>query len=107
MSLDPKKAVEKAKAALLELYGDISLEALVLEEVSPGDDERTWEVTLGFIHPSLTWLVPGEGEKPMGALDVLRGIRAFESRVLKTVVIDAEDGRVLGMKDKRLLATAG
>lgn len=90
-----KQAVEVAFDAIQELYPNMPLEDLLLEEVLLGGSTSRdeWEVTLGFAYPY-------RSEKS-GAIG---GVfpHATRSRAYKRFIIDADTGNVQGMLDGRI-----
>ncbi len=83
-SIDVKEAVRIATGALRDLYENIELRDLLLEEVERSG--KVWRVTLGFARP-------GSGI----------GIGAFmQQRAFKRIRIDADTGEFLGMEIRQL-----
>ncbi len=81
-----KEAVRLATGALRDLYEDIELEDLLLEEVERSDG--SWYVTLGFA-------------RPFHSDDLLPGL-APSQRAYKRIKIDAKTGEFLGMEIREL-----
>ena len=89
--LDLRSAVERALEAIQQdLYPDMELSDLLLEEVILRDD--AWEVTLGFTNPHIT--------QPTGAISGMLG--QPKPRVYKRVIIEEQTGAVKGMRDGRI-----
>lgn len=87
--LTVREAVEAAERWVRDLYAEEDLNHLRLEEVTLSNDERLWEITLGWAEPAIR-------QNPLSA--------AFSSnlqvlpRVYKTLQVDAETGKVKSMK---------
>jgi hypothetical protein len=101
-TIGPKEAVLIAHRYLIDLYGLESLKELLLEELELSEDEMTWEVTFGFdtgrkvevVEPLIHSL--GENiEVPVKRITKLE--RAF-----KQIIVHAQDGHVIALKDRRL-----
>jgi hypothetical protein len=84
-ALGVKEAVQIATNALRDLYDNVELRDLLLEEVERSG--RVWQVTLGFTRP-------GRGQG-IGAIMV-------PQRAYKRIRIDAETGEFLGMEIRQL-----
>lgn len=83
--IDVKEAVRIATKVLRDLYENVELEDLLLEEVERSGN--SWYVTLGFTRP-------GRGT-PLGALMV-------PQRTYKRIRIDADTGEFQGMEIRQL-----
>ena len=99
-AVSSKDAVSRAKAEMMTLYSDDTLQQLALEELElvTKDERQAWAVTLGFQRRRELALAPGGS-----ALDrLVRQNDLVENRVYKTVYIDAETGEFMKM-DMRLI----
>ena len=85
-----KIAVAAAIAYVKELYEDISLRDLLLEEIEYSDASDKWLVTIGFSPPA-TKDVPTSVILPSNTSQEL-------SRLFKTMIIDAVSGKPDSMK---------
>lgn len=81
-----KEAVRIATSALRDLYEDVEIEYLLLEEVERSGD--SWNVTLGFA-------------RPFQDDDLLPGLVPSQ-RAYKRIKIDANTGKFLGMEIREL-----
>lgn len=90
--MQQKNAVARAKAALLELFGDETLRDLGLEEIRFDDADGSWLITLGF---SRAWDAPKKIETALGReLDL--------NRTYKMVRISDETGAIVSIMDRML-----
>jgi hypothetical protein len=88
--IDVKQAVRSAMEFARELFGEQELRHLRVEEVELSEDERTWNITLGWVEPAIREkyaLVQGTDE----------GVQKLP-RVYKLFTVDAERGTVRGTK---------
>jgi len=91
-----KQAVALAKAAIADLYDDVSpLDELALEEIelTSADGRELWAVTLGFFKPRQV-TVKGGGV----ASALYSGGVKVENRDYKTLYIDADSGEFVKME---------
>jgi hypothetical protein len=84
-----KQAVQAAQDWVRQLYSDFALQHLRLEEVELSEDERHWNITLGWIEPA----VPENAF----AATLSSGARVLP-RVYKALEVDVESGAVKSMK---------
>ena len=70
---------------LPQLTGENELEGLVLEEIELSDDGKAWLATMSFV-------IAGRGSP----IEMITG--GSEHRIVKVLHVDAESGRILGMK---------
>jgi hypothetical protein len=84
-----KEAVQVTQDWVRQLYDESVLKHLRLEEVELSEDERYWNITLG-------WVEPAVAENPFDAA-LSSGARVLP-RVYKTLVVDAQSGAVKSMK---------
>ncbi|HEY0021873.1 MAG TPA: hypothetical protein VGB24_03155 [Longimicrobium sp.] len=84
-----KEAVQTAQDWVRQIYTDAALEHLRLEEVELADDEKHWNITLGWVEPAVR-------ENALAA--ALNGHVRVLPRVYKTLHVDAETGTVKSMK---------
>ncbi len=89
--IDVKEAIASAKHAVSSFYEAENLVDLRLEEVELSDDERIWQITLGFyvlnINPT---------QSPL-AIAIVGGSKKYV-REYKVFRIDAESGEFRSMK---------
>lgn len=85
MSLDMKTAARVAVQHIHEMYEDLNISNVLLEEVERGDS-GDWMVTVGF-------------DRPRSRRNILEGIGAdlLLERVYKVVRIDSETGEPTSM----------
>ena len=87
--IDAKQAIRSAKSELAGLYEDSEIQDVLLEEVEISEDEKFWNITLGF------------SVKEPAASDPLKRLgidsRARFERKYKRFKIDASDGAVKAM----------
>ena len=93
--LDVKEAVQSAVTNLKQLYDGQTFSDLLLEEVERTEDDRYWNITLGFSIPET------------GSLTTMHGVLATLSgkglkRVYKLFTIDADDGSMKSMKIRQV-----
>ncbi|MGI8910877.1 MAG: hypothetical protein ACR2JR_10050 [Rubrobacteraceae bacterium] len=81
-----KEAVRIATSALRDLYEDVEIEDLLLEEVERSGD--SWNVTLGFA-------------RPFHGDELLPGLVPSQ-RAYKRIKIDTNTGEFLGMEIREL-----
>lgn len=84
-----REAVQAAQEWVRQVYPDSSLEHLRLEEVELSDDEKHWNLTLGWVEPAVR-------ENALAA--ALNGHLRVLPRVYKSLQVDAETGAVKSMK---------
>lgn len=85
-----KEAVQAAQNWVRDLYPKAALQHLRLEEVELSEDERYWQITLGWVEPAV--------REPIAMSSVFsRGIHVLP-RVYKTLEVDVETGKVKSMK---------
>lgn len=89
-----KEAVAAAKQYVAELFRPEELRGLRVEELSPSDDEKYWNVTLGWVESEVRTV-------SASAFTVSGPELVRLPRVYKRFKIDAESGDVIsmGMKD--------
>lgn len=92
--IDAKAAVRKAMEYLKEMYDTDSFRDVMLEEADLSDDDRYWNVTIGF-----TRLQESVSEGPMATLI---GSSAVYRREYRVFMIDAESGVVRSMKIRKV-----
>ena len=85
-----KEAVKAAQQYVAELFPAQELRGLRVEEITPSDDEKYWNVTLGWVAPDIRTITPS----PL-AYTSAQVVEA--PRVYKTFKIDAESGAVISM----------
>jgi hypothetical protein len=83
--IEIQDAARIALENLPRLIGAAELPGLVLDEIERSDDGQAWLATVSF-------LISGEGSP------IERITGGKEHRVTKVLQIDAESGRVLGMR---------
>ena len=93
--LDVKEAVQSAVTNLKQLYDGQTFSDLLLEEVERTEEDRYWNITLGFSIPET------------GSLTAMHGVFATLSgkglkRVYKRFKIDAENGSMKSMTIRQL-----
>lgn len=96
-----KEAVAAAKAAIADLYDDVSpLDGLGLEEIelTTASGRELWAITLGFYKPKK---VPAVGGGAVSSM--LQATTKVENRDYKTIYIDALTGDFVKM-EMRLVA---
>lgn len=91
--IDVKKAIQAAKESLLALYSDTEIKDLLLEEVELTDDEKYWDVTLGFSVPSIAPSVTNRLSQSLEEFEPPKHERRY-----KLFKVDADDGEVKSMK---------
>ena len=77
-------AIEKAKNSIIEIFA--KPEKIQVEAFGLSEDKKSWNVTYSFWQKS----------EPVSQLQLVLGIT--ESKVYKTIEIDAESGEIIGMK---------
>jgi hypothetical protein len=87
--LTVKEAVQVAQDWVRDLYPKSALKHLRLEEVELSDDERYWNITLG-------WVEPAVAENAFAAA-LSSDVRVLP-RVYKTLAVDVESSAVKSMK---------
>jgi len=88
--IDIKEAANAAKQFVRDFYADAELKALHVDEIKLSNDERYWEVTVGFTSTAGYRISNSSGLfAGMGSGDVVR-----LPRDLKLVKVDVESGRV-------------
>jgi hypothetical protein len=95
--MDIKEAVAKAKAFVAETFADEDPSNLGLEELEFDDEEKTWNITIGFSRP---WQDPTLNPSIVSLLGAgsLANLRRLQ-RSYKVVRIK-EDGTVLSLKNR-------
>ncbi len=88
--MDVKQAVQSARAYVLDLFEDETLDGLVLEEVEWDDSAREGQVTLSFCRP-----LPATP---------LQGLFPQSQRTYRIVKIDDRTGTVKSVKIRELSA---
>jgi hypothetical protein len=91
--MDAKQAAKKAMDYLSEMFDTADLRDILPEEVELTEEDRLWEVTIGFTRRQLS-----SSNGPMASL--VGPTEAFK-RELKVFTIDAESGVVRSMKTKK------
>jgi hypothetical protein len=90
--IDVKQAVKAATAFAREMFDGDELRHLRVEEVELSDDQRLWNITLGWVEPAVkakaSPLIPAYGQDEIQKLP----------RVYKVFDVDAESGAVQSMK---------
>lgn len=86
--MDAKQVIEIAKAHVSEIFSSDGARNIGLEELYFDDNSHIWSVTVGFTRP---W------DGPQG---VNRFLREGDNvaRTFKTVEIDDNDGKILGVR---------
>ncbi len=93
--IDMKQAVQIALDFCRSLYGQDKLADLLLEEVELSEDEKFWLVTVGFDL--------GQEETSQTSPNISGGSPAKKlEHVFKTMKVDANNGRALSLKIKKL-----
>jgi len=93
--IDMKQAVQTAMEFCRNLYGQEKSADFLLEEVELTEDEKFWLVTIGFNS--------GQGETIQPPTSASGS--SFSKRpdhVFKTMKVDANNGRALSLKIKKL-----
>ena len=88
--LTVKDAVQAAQRWVRDLYPEEDLQHLRLEEVKLSDDERLWNITLG-------WAESAVREPTSLSAMFSQDLRTLP-RVYKTLEVDSESGTVKSMK---------
>ena len=91
--IDAKQAVKKALEYLNEMYDANELKDVMLEEVELSDDDKYWNVIIGFARRQVS-----TAEGPMASLV---GPTEQYKREFKIFTIDANKGIVRSMKIKK------
>lgn len=90
--IDVKQAVKAATTFARELFDGDELRHLRVEEVELSDDQKLWNITLGWVEPAVrakvSPLIPAYGQDDIQKLP----------RVYKVFDVDAESGAVHSMK---------
>ena len=95
--MNVKEAVSRAKDYVSDIFANEEIEELGLEEVEFDSEANCWSVTVGFARP---W----EKKRETNSLSFLAS-NALR-RTYKVVLINANDGSVTSVKDKRLQTAA-
>ncbi len=93
--IDMKQAVQIALDSCRSLYSQEKLVDLLLEEVELTEDEKFWLVTVGFN------VSPGEAGQPSTTTSGGSTPKRLE-HVFKTMKVDANSGRALSLRIKKL-----
>lgn len=93
--LSVKEAVQAAHQWVGELYPPGELRHLRLEEVRLSENERFWEITLGWVEPAI--------RENTFAASLSSDVRVLP-RVYKTLDVDAETGEVKAMRIREVAA---
>jgi hypothetical protein len=90
-----KEAVKIAIDKLTELYSlnKDEFKDILLEEVELSDDNRFWNITLGFSRP-----VPELPTNPLQALAAAASLNKNYKREYKVFKLDADSGEIRAMK---------
>ena len=88
MSIDVKKAVELAKGYLSDVL-EVPVHLMLLEEVELSEDQQSWLITLSFPDPS-------PSPNPL--------VAALREREYKVVRLQADTGKLVSIKIRRLAA---
>ena len=88
--LSPRDAIVAAQNFAKDIYQGIALDYLRPEEVRLSDDEKTWEITLGWVEPAVERFHPIFPHVQQNDVQKL-------PRVYKVFRIDAESGAFRGM----------
>ncbi len=96
--IDPTEAIEIARKQLVHLMGSTELQGLqprdlTLEEVELADQEKTWDVTLGYPVPDPLAKVNQE------ISDLNRFLRGVPLKKFKVLRIDRATGNLISMKN--------
>jgi len=91
--IDAKQAVKKAVTYLNEMFDTTEFRDVFPEEVELIDDDRFWDVTIGFLRRQVS-----TSEGPMASLV---GPTDGFKREVRVFRIDAETGNVRSMKSKK------
>jgi hypothetical protein len=89
--IDVKDAVKIAYQHFEQLFADVKPDEVALEEVEITEDDKYWNITLGYNDPF-------EKDRQNEANPLSRLIGPARNRHYKLFRIDASDGRVLSMK---------
>jgi hypothetical protein len=89
----PESAVRAAEAWLAQIYADVAIARISLEEVRFRDGK--WEITLGFNRVN-----PDASESQFKARDALQARR---SRIYKILVVAGNDNHVMEMRDREVV----
>ena len=90
-----KEAINVAMHAAKKYYEDQEISDLALEEVELDKSHNRWLITLGFLVPDKSPRQTAFGlEETLGVKKVIRKYKIF--------TIDAESGKVLSMKIRKL-----
>lgn len=88
-----KEAVKAARDYAMDLFSQEELRGLRVEELVPSDDQKYWNVTLGWVAPDTRTV--SAASSPLGVPPGPRVVHA--PRVYKMFKIDAESGAVVSM----------
>lgn len=91
--IDAKQAVKKAVTYLNDMFDAAEFKDVFPEEVELTDDDRFWDVTIGFLHRQVSI-----SEGPMASL--VGPTEGFK-REVRVFRIDAETGTIRSMKSKK------
>jgi hypothetical protein len=92
--LEVKDAVRLAKQHIADLFADEKIADLGLEEVVYNDEEKSWEITVGFSRP---WQKFSAVDAVTQGYTYLRG-NPNAAREYKVVKIREDDSRVTAVK---------
>lgn len=87
--VDLKRAVQIATNVIRDLYHNVEIKDLLLEEIEKSDG--TWLVTMSFTR-----------ELRSSSLEPLLGVPPKSQRLYKRIRIDAQTGEFLGMEIREL-----
>jgi hypothetical protein len=95
--LQVQDAVKRSLSTFAELFSDLKLEELRLEEVSLTPDESSWLVTVSYMNPDYEDQL--ENVPSTSGLQALMGTyRQLHRRLQKTIKIRADNGELVGIK---------
>ncbi len=91
--IDVKDAVQRAMQYLEEMYDTRSFRDVLLEEVDRSEDDRFWNVTIGFTRP--------QEPTSAGPMAILVGQQEEFRREYRVFQIDAEKGALHSMRSRK------
>jgi hypothetical protein len=91
--VDVKEAVDKAMDYLKDMYQIDQFKDVLLEEVDLSEDNKFWNVTIGFTRPQET--------TSGGPMATLIGQSAEFKREFKVFQIDAESAALRSMRSRK------
>lgn len=88
--MEAHDVIKRAKAWVTDIYAEEGIQNLGLEEIDYDEDERAWNVTLGFSRPWNT---------ARNAITAITG-EPVARRTYKIVKLSDSDGRVLSLHNR-------